>query len=118
MMDTDKTFAEMNGAFIDSLKRNNAKIRSDRAIAIAEDAEMIYKREIEDLQVEIKKLLRERENALDLSPTTTDSLILATDFKSKDFVQRDLKMAVDIRNLTIKYELAVDRYNYLFNKTI
>ena len=45
-----------NGAFVESLKRNNQKIREDRAIAIAEDAQLIYKREVEDLEIQIKRL--------------------------------------------------------------
>ncbi len=32
------------GAFIDSLKRNNKQIRDDRATAIAEDAQIMYRR--------------------------------------------------------------------------
>lgn len=69
---------------------------------------------MEDIAVEIRKLKRERENMLDLSPTTTDSLILASDFDSKSFVKKDLDLAVRIRNLEIKLELAEKRYNYLF----
>jgi hypothetical protein len=103
-----------NGAFVDSLKRNNAKIREDRAISIAEDAQIIYKREVEDLEIQIKRLRRERDSMLDLSPTTADSLVLATDFNSKDFVNRDIAIGVQIRNLEIKLEIARDRYNYLF----
>lgn len=38
-----------NGAFIESLKRNNRQIREDRALNISEDAELLYKRKIEDL---------------------------------------------------------------------
>lgn len=104
----------MQGAFVDSLKRNNKKIREDRAIAIAEDAKMIYKREVEDLQLEIKKLRREREAMLDLSPTTADSLVLASDFDSKAFVQKDISIGVQIRNLEIKLDISLARYNHLF----
>lgn len=103
-----------NGAFVDSLKRNNQKIREDRAIAIAEDAQLIYKREVEDLEIQIKRLKRERDSMLDLSPTTADSLVLATDFNSKDFVAKDIAIGVQIRNLEIKLEIARERYNYLF----
>jgi len=113
-METSKENLEFKGVFFESLSRNNSKIRKDRAVSIAEDAEMIYRREIEDMIVELKKLRRERENMLDLSPTTTDSLILASDFNSKDFVKRDLDLAVRIRNLEIKLELAEDRFKYLF----
>jgi hypothetical protein len=103
-----------SGAFVDSLKRNNAKIREDRAISIAEDAQIIYKREVEDLEIQIKRLRRERDSMLDLSPTTADSLVLATDFNSKEFVAKDIAIGVQIRNLEIKLEIARDRYNYLF----
>ena len=105
---------EGQGAFVESLKRNNAKIRADRAIAIAEDAQLIYKREVEDLEIQIKRLKRERDSMLDLSPTNADSLVLATDFDSKEFVNKDIQMGIQIRNLEIKLEIATDRYNYLF----
>ena len=60
-MDNDKTnsISSMNGAFIGSLVRNNNKIREDRALSIAESAEMIYKREIEDTELKIKQLKRD-----------------------------------------------------------
>lgn len=105
---------ESKGAFVDSLKRKNSKIREDRAIAIAEDAEMAYKRTVEDLELKIKKVRREREAMLDLSPSTADSLILAADFDGLKFVEKDIQLGVDIRNMEIKLEIAKSRYNYLF----
>jgi hypothetical protein len=102
------------GAFADSLKRNNKRIREDRATAISEDAEMIYKREIEDLEMKIKRLSREREGLLDLSPSDANSLVLASDFDAKSFVDKDLKIGVEIRNLEILLEIARKRYKYLF----
>ena len=71
-----------------SLKRNNDKIREDRALAIAEDAQLIFKREIEDMAIQLKRLQRERDGLLDLSPTTADSLVLANDFDAKTFVEK------------------------------
>ncbi|MEE2730729.1 MAG: hypothetical protein VYA55_07880 [Pseudomonadota bacterium] len=103
------------GAFLESLKRNNAKIREDRAIAIAEDAEVMFKREIEDIEITIKRLRREQENMLDLSPTDANSLVLASDFDAKDFVAREIELGVKIRNLEIKREIAQKRYDHLFN---
>ena len=105
---------EMKGAFVSSLMRNNKKIRDDRAIAIAEDSQLIYKREVEDLVIQIKQLKRERESMLDLSPTTADSLVLASDFDSKLFVAKDIELGVKIRNLEIKLEIASTRYDELF----
>jgi hypothetical protein len=104
----------IEGAFWESLKRNNRQIREDRAASIVEDAHLIYKREIEDLAVMIKRLKREQENMLDLSPTNADSLVLASDFDAKEYVTKDLELSVKIRNLEIKYELAQKRYQYLF----
>lgn len=104
----------LKGAFVDSLKRNNKKIRDDRAVAIAEDAQMLFKREIEDLELEVKKVKRERDSMLDLSPTTADSLVLASEFDAKEFVRKDLELGVRVRNLEIKLEIAQNRYKYLF----
>lgn len=105
---------EMKGAFVGSLVRNNKKIREDRAIAIAEAAQMLYKREVEDTELKIKQLRRERESMLDLSPTTADSLVMASDFDAKAFVAKDIQLGVSIRNLEITLEIARTRYTHLF----
>ncbi len=105
---------EANGAFISSLKRNNTKIRQDRAEAIGEDAEVIYKRSIEDLALRIKKMKREQENMLDLSPHHADSLMVATDFDAVAYTEKDIQLGVDIRNTEIKLEIAKARYKHLF----
>ena len=102
------------GAFVASLKRANSKIRQDRAQAIAEDAELVYKRKIEDLGMSIKKMKREQENMLDLSPTTADSLTLASDFNGEQYVNKDIELGVKIRNAEITLEIAKVRYAYLF----
>lgn len=117
-METNEKLPEslenMKGAFVGSLVRNNKKIREDRAIAIAESAQMIYKREVEDTELRIKQLKREREAMLDLSPTTADSLVLASDFDAKKFVEKDIQLGVSIRNLEITLEIASKRYKHLF----
>ena len=102
------------GAFLDSLKRNNRQIRSDRAEAIGEDTELVYKRVIEDLELSIRKMKREQENMLDLSPTNAQSLVLASDFDSSAYVAKDVELGVKIRNTEIKLEIARKRYGYLF----
>jgi len=102
------------GAFMDSLVRNNKQIRRDRAEAIGEDAQLHYKREVEDLQYKIKRMRREREAMLDMSPTDAKSLVLATDFNSEDFVKKDIRLGIDIRNMEITLDIATNRYNFLF----
>jgi hypothetical protein len=104
------------GAFLTSLKRNNRQIREDRAVAIYESAQLIYKRAVEDLEVNIKQMKREQENMLDLSPTTADSLVLASDFDSTRYTQKDIDLGVKIRNAEITLEIAKKRYEYLFGK--
>ena len=107
----------MPGAFVESLTRNNKQIKEDRAVAIAEDVEILFKREVEDLELQIKKTKRDRELMLDLSPTNATSLILASDFDSKAFIKKDLELGLAIRNLEIRLEIAKQRYNYLFTSS-
>lgn len=109
-METEKT----GGAFVNSLIRNNKQIREDRAKSITEDTELVYKRTIEDLEMQVKKMKREQENMLDLSPSNAQSLVLASDFDSKVYVEKDVELGVKIRNTEIKLEIAKKRYEYLF----
>ena len=104
----------LSGAFVNSLKRNNKEIRDDRAAAIAEDTELVYKRKIEDLEIGIRKMQREQECMLDLSPTSTQSLILASDFNCEEYVTKDIDLGIKIRNAEITLEIARRRYRYLF----
>lgn len=104
------------GAFLSSLIRSNTKIKRDRAVAIAEDAQMNYKRTVEDIEIAIKRLKRDQENQLDMSPETAISLKLAKDFEPLAFVDQDLKLGVLIRNEEIKLDIARRRYAYLFGE--
>lgn len=110
----DENKKAVNGAFVDSLKRNNAQIRADRADAISEMANLKYRRALEDLEIEINTMERERENMLDMSPTNATSLVLASDFKADDYVDKDLKLGVAIYNAKLKLEQGRARYEYLF----
>jgi hypothetical protein len=102
------------GAFLESLKRNNKQIRDDRATAISEDTQLEYKRTVEDIELSIRKMNRELENMLDLSPTDARSLVLASDFDCKLFVEKEIELGVKIRNAEIKLDIAKKRYEYLF----
>jgi hypothetical protein len=109
-----KDVMEGKGAFIESLKRNNSKIRADRAQAIGEDAEVKYARMVQDIEIKIKQLKRDQENMLDLSPENAMSLKLASDFSADEYVAKDLEIGVKIRNEEIRLEIAQKRYAYLF----
>ncbi len=108
----------MKGAFVESLKRNNKKIREDRAITIAEDTMLKYKRKVEDLRMEIKGFKRSRDLMLDLSPDTGDSLKLAINYDADTFVNDDIDLGVKIRQIEIKLEIAVAQYEKLFGEKI
>ena len=114
MADTGKSKETLDGAFLNSLKRSNEQIREDRAVSIAEAAEMNYRRRIEDMQMELKRLRRKRDNKLDMSPTNADSLILGEDFDAPRFTEEDIDIGVQIRNIEIKLDIANKRYNKLF----
>ena len=102
------------GAFVASLQRNNKQIKSDRAEAIAEDAQLTYRRHIEDLQMKLKRMHRQQENMLDMSPDNTQSLMVAKDFDASGYVELDSDLALSIRNTEIRLELCQKRYDYLF----
>lgn len=110
-METDK---KTEGAFVASLKRNNKAIREDRAAAIAEDAQVMYRRSVEDLELKLSKLRRDRENMLDLSPDNAMSLKLASDFDAAVFVAKDIELGIAIRNTEIAMVIAQDQYKHLF----
>ena len=102
--------------FIESLKRNNDQIREDRANIIGADSELIYRRLVEDIDLKIKRLEREQEGLTDVSPLDKNSLTFA-DFQPEAFVQKDLELALTIRNLNIQLEITRTRFEYLFGKT-
>ena len=104
------------GAFRASLVRNNSKIREDRATGISEDAELTYQRAIQDMEMERKRLVRTRANMLDLSPTNTYNLMMGEDFDSRKFVEKDIEIGVQLRQLDIKLEIAKANYLELFGE--
>ena len=107
---------QMKGAFIASLKRNNKEIRDDRATAIAEKAQVMYRRKVEDLELQLNELKRDQEGMLDMSPDNVFSLKMASDFKADEFVARDLKLGVEIRETEIKLDIAKKQYQHLFEE--
>ena len=58
---------------------------------------------------------REQENMLDMSPKDANSLILASDFDSNSYTQKDIDLGVKIRNAEITLGIAKERFGYLFH---
>jgi len=114
METTEDQLNELKGTFVTSLRRNNKQIRDDRALAIAEDAELLFKREVEDIYTALEVTRRERDAMLDLGGKSTTTIISQSDFDAKEFVAKDLELGLKIRTLEIKLEIAESRYNGLF----
>ncbi len=103
--------------FIDSLKRNNEQIRLDRAESIADSAELLYRRTVEDIELKIRSVEREQNACIDISPLNTHSLTF-NEFDPKEFVQKDIEYSLMIRNLKIQLEVTKERYYNLFGKKL
>lgn len=105
---------EPKGAFYGSLTRNNKQIRADRATSISEDTMLMFKRKVEDLEVKLRRLKMDRENLLDMSPDNTTSLKMPSEFSSEEFIDKDLKLGLAIRETEILLDIATTRFKYLF----
>lgn len=105
-----------SGFLKQSLDRTNRQIRTERGDAIAEDLEIAYKRNVENLEVEIRRAERKQLNAFDFSPTNAQSLVMGKDVDALDILEEDMKIGLEIRNLKIKLNIAKARYNFLFEK--
>ena len=102
------------GTFHASLVRNNKKIRDDRAMEILEAAQLTYKRAVEDLELSIKKMERDRRGLLDLSPTDAQSLVMASDFNENEYTSKDINLGIKIYNAKLKLQVARIQYVELF----
>ena len=105
-----------NGVFKADLMRTFKQLKESRAESVAEDVEIIYKRQIEDLCHQIRNYDRDRENLiLDLSPSSAFSgNVVPSDFKPADFLAKDVEIGLNKRDAIIKLEIVIERYEYLF----
>lgn len=121
LQNSEKSVTEItdkNGVFLSSLKRNNKQIRESRAVSIAEDTETLYRRKIEDLRLRIRRLERQREDSLDLSPTNATNLKPAENYNPEQFVENDLKLIISIKNEKVRLEEAEKAFLWLFGKKV
>lgn len=103
-----------HGALASSLLRNRKQIVEERAISIFEDAELVYKRKKEDLEKDIKKLMRARDAKLDLSPTNVTNMVVGENFDADKFMVEDIEISKQIREKSILLSIVTARYEYLF----
>lgn len=109
---------EKRGALNDSLKRGNKAIREQRGDAIYEELELVYKREVENKKVELKRIDRKMANAFDFSVNNINSLIMKTeDFDAGQVMIDDLQLGWDRSKILDKANIAIKRYNFLFGQT-
>ena len=106
------------GLFYQNLTRDFKQLKADRAESVTEDAEIAYKRHIEDYCRDLREISRRRENLmLELAPTTTyDATVVPADFDVNKFMAEDEKLGIRSRELTIKLEIMLDRYEILFGE--
>jgi hypothetical protein len=104
------------GTFLSDLTRNFKDLKRSYAEACNEDLETAYRRKIEDLCRDIRKCEREREDQiLKLSPTHAGSAKLES-IDATQFCEEDINIGVAKRNLVIKLEITLERYEKLFGR--
>jgi hypothetical protein len=108
---------EVKGYLNESLSRSNKEIRAQRGDAIAEDMELEYKREVEDLEIQVTRLSRGITNMFDFSPTNANSLVMGKDVIAKDIKEAHLAAGLNMRNTKVKLGVAKRAYNFLFGDT-
>jgi len=119
MSDNNTTTANgIKGALGASLARNGSKIRADRAGQIADDARIEFRRKIEDLDRDIRRLRREKESLLDMSPDNEFSIISAKKFDVDEFINQTVSIKKNIHNKQILFDLLVEEYEFLFGETL
>ena len=103
-----------SGKFIDSLRLSSKGIRDSRAAALYEAAEIAYRRRLEDLELALSSLRREREDLVDLHGDSALSLRPGKDFDAHAFAGKDLDLGYSIREKEVQLEVARRQYAELF----
>jgi hypothetical protein len=98
------------------LNRSNNQIKAERAASIQEDAEIAYERIVQDLERELKRKQRERAAMLDISPSNSYSFISAKEFDSDKFINDDIFISLEIKQLEDKLAVVKQRFVDLFGK--
>jgi predicted DNA binding CopG/RHH family protein len=103
-----------NGKFFTGLVMSNEEIKEKRGAAVCEKAELAYRRAKENLEEQIKEMERDREDILDFSATDANDLNVAKNFDAKDFVTKDTRLGLRLRDAQLQLEIVSKRYDELF----
>lgn len=94
---------------------NNGNINETRAKSIYEKAKMIYKRKIEDLELEKSNLKITQDNILDFHGDS-GVVMSAASFDGNGFAHNDIEIGIKLVNNEICLKVAKERYEYLFGE--
>ncbi len=103
------------GKLLAKLLRENSQVNKDRAKTMHEDAQIAYRRRIEDLERGIEMMVRDSENLQDLSNSPI-GLRPASSFDAYAFVGEDMELGYGIVNAKIRLDVAKRRYKELFGE--
>lgn len=100
--------AKKTSAFVEQLKRGNAKIRADRAERIGNKVSRAQTKLISDLEDERDSKQDELDAMMDLSSDNqkTSLNVISKDFDAYAFVNQINKLKTDIKMLEIKLTVA------------
>ena len=112
MSEQDKKVGELQK----SLDRNRSKIRADRAEQIADDTRIEFRRSIEDIAREIRRLRSSRSALLDMSPDNSMSIISVKEFSAENFVREASSIAKAIFNKQQELKVLSEEYEFLFGE--
>jgi hypothetical protein len=106
------------GALAESLGRNGTKIRADRARQIADDSKVEFRRTVEDIGRDIRRLEISKEGLLDMNGDNELSIISSRDFNVDTFIKETVSIVKQIANKQIAYDLLAKEYEYLFGEAL
>jgi len=95
---TEELATQNEGFVAQSLSRTTKQIRLDRGDIIAEELEVEYRREIENLTLEISRNRRVQSLYFDFSPNNTHSLVMK-EVNGALIMKYDLKVELENLNL-------------------
>lgn len=96
----------MKGKFFNAISRTEEEVSKERAEGIAEETELVFRRQVEDTELELKQLERQKKETL--------NVINLDNFKSNKFVDDQLSLAIKINNVKKRLVIIKEQYAEMF----